>query len=171
MPHIMKKNILLLAFVAFALVACDLNTVISPGVQVSSSLYRTYTTQDSLGRDTIVKDTITFTDSLNIGDTVLIPMVCQGYYDYLRMVKVSPEDTSKMQLSLAWEEEYKSVLAEDADPAHGYLSFLPEKVFAFYTTIKLVPVASGTHRVDIQALSNAKENYSQGSWHFFVAVK
>ena len=170
MPHTMKKNILLLAFVAFALIACDLDTVISPGVQVSSSLYRTYTVQDSLGQDTLIRDTITFADSLNIGDTVLIPMVCQGYYDYLKTVTVSA-DTAKMQLSLEWDEKYQSYLAEDADPAHGYLSFLPDKVYAFYTTIKLVPVASGTHRVDIQALSNAKENYSQGSWHFFVAVK
>ena len=170
MPHTMKKNILLLAFVAFAFVVCNLDTVISPGIQLSQSLYRTYTVQDSLGQDSIVKDTITFTDSLNIGDTVLIPMVCQGYYDYLRTVTVSA-DTAKMQLSLAWDEKYQSYLAEDADPAHGYLSFLPDKVYAFYTTIKLVPVASGTHRVDIQALSNAKENYSQGAWHFFVAVK
>lgn len=170
MPHTMKTKVLLFALVAFALVACDLDTVVSPGVQLSSSLYRTYTVQDSLGQDSLVRDTISYTDSLNIGDTVRIPMLCQGYYDYVRSLKITT-DTAKLHASLLWDDEYKSYLAEDADPEHGYLSFLADQVFAFYTTLIYVPVASGTHRVEIFIQSNAKEPYSQGAWHFNVAVR
>ena len=170
MPHPMKKNILLIAFVAFAFAACNLDSVISPGVQLSSSLYRTYTVQGSLGQDSLVRDTISYTDSLNIGDTVRISILCQGYYDYVRSLKITT-DTAKLRASLVWDDEYKSYLAEDADPEHAYLSFIPEKVFAFYTTLIYVPVASGTHRVDILIQSNAKEPYSQGAWFFNTAVK
>ena len=170
MPHTMKKKILLIAFVAFALVACDFDSVVSPGIQMSSSIYRTYITQNELGQDTLIRDTIALNDSVNIGDTLRLPMVCQGYYDYLRTLKVSV-DTTKLHASLAWDTAYSSSLAEDADPEHAYLSFLPEQVYACYTTLTYVPVASGTHRVDILVESNAKGNYSQGSWYFFVGVK
>ena len=163
MPHIMMKyKFLFFALVAFVFVSCDLNTVASPTVDVSRSHYRT----TAAG----VKDTITYTDSLNIGDTVLVPILCDGRFDYLRMVKIGA-DTTKLRVSLLWDEKFQSCLTADADPEHGCLAFKADSVYRCYTSIKYIPKASGTHRIDIVLLSAAKEGYSNGAWHFNVAVK
>lgn len=170
MPHTMKYKFLLFAFVAAAFVACETKSVISPGIRFSSALYRTYTVQGSLGQDSIVKDTISLQDSLQLGDTVRMPMVCEGYYDYLRALTIST-DTSKVKVSLAWNEEDSACLSDEADPEHGRLAFLPDKVYACFTTLTYVPVVTGTHRIDITLTSAAREGYSEGAWHFNLAVK
>ena len=170
MPHIMKKGFLIIALSALAFVACNTDTVVSPSAQLSSSHYRTYTVPDVLGQDSLVRDTITFGDTVRIGDTVRVPILCNGYYNYLRSV-ITTADTTKMLVSLLWNDEFRSSLADDADPAHGRLTFLADKVYACYTTIVYVPKMSGTHRLDILLTSSAKEGYSDGAWHFFVPVK
>ena len=170
MPHIMKNRYLIFALVAFAIVACNTETVISPSAKFSTSHYRTYTVPNVLGQDSLVRDTITFGDTVFVGDTVRVPIQCNGYYDYLRSITAST-DTSKMRVSLMWDEEYNSYLADDADPAHGRLTFVADKVYACNTTIIYVPKASGTHRIDLLLLSAAKEGYSEGAWHFNVPVK
>ena len=169
----MKRNIsfgLFLAVIVMAFIACNTRSMITPVFQTSNTLIRTYTVQDSLGRDSIVTDTVTFTDSLNVGDTVRMGLMCNGFYDYLKTVKVSG-DTSKVKTSLEWPDSLSYVLASDADPAHGVLTFLPEKAYAIYTTVTYIPVASGTHKVDIGLLSAAPESYNQTAGYFFIAVK
>ena len=170
MPHTMKYKFFLFALVAVAFVACETKSVVSPSVRVSSSLYRTYTVQDSLGQDSLVRDTISLLDTLRVGDTVRMGMVCEGYYDYLRTVTIV-SDTSKVKVSLAWDEKNKTCLTEAADPEHGKLAFVADSVYACFTTLTYIPVASGAHRIDISLISAAQEGYSQGSWHFNIAVK
>ena len=146
----------------FALVSCNTRSVFSPSLQQASELIRI----SAEG----VKDTITFSDSLQIGDTVHVGMLCNGFYDYLRTV-VMAGDTNKVKTSLEWPDSLGYVLAEDADKEHGRLSFVPEKVYAIYTTLTYIPVASGTHRVDIQINSAAPESYNQYNGYFVIAVK
>ena len=145
-----------------AFIACNTRSMITPGFKTSDTLIRT--TVEG------VTDTITFTDSLNVGDTVRMGMMCNGYYDYLKTVKVGG-DTSKVKTSLEWPDSLSYVLASDADPAHGVLTFLPEKAYAIYTTVTYIPVASGTHQVDIRLLSSAPDAYSQTAAYFIIAVK
>lgn len=170
MPHTMKYKFLLFALVAVAFVACETRSVVSPSVRVSSSLYRTYTVQDSLGQDSLVRDTISLTDSLRIGDTVRMGMVCEGYYDYLRALTIV-SDPSEVDVSLSWDEEAKHLLTSAADPEHGKLAFVADSVYACYTTLTYVPVATGTHRIGISLVSAAKDPYTEGAWHFNIAVK
>ena len=165
MPHIMKRNILVslsLALIAVAAVSCDTRSMITPGLQTSTSLIRT----SAAG----VKDTITLTDTLSVGDTVRMGMLCRGFYDYLKTVVVSC-DSSKLSVSLAWPDSLNSALASDADPAHGRLSFLPEKAYAIYTTLTYIPKVSGMSQIDIKLTSSAPEKYSESSAYFFIAVK
>ena len=165
MPHIMKRNSLLylsLALLTLAFASCNTRTMFTPGLQTATQLIRT----SAAG----VKDTITMTDTLNVGDTVRMGMICNGYYDYLRTVVVSG-DTSKVLTSLAWVDSLNYVLDEDADPAHGRLSFLPEKAYAIYTTMTYIPVATGVHKIDIKITSSAPDKYNQYSGYFMIAVK
>lgn len=162
----MKRNIsfgLFLAAIVLAFAACNTRAMITPYFQTASTLIRT----SAEG----VTDTITFQDSLNIGDTVRVGMMCNGYYDCLKTLKVGG-DTSKVKTSLAWPDSLSYVLASDADPEHGVLSFLPEKtVYAIYTTVTYIPVATGTHQIDIRLTSTAPDSYNQCSGHFIIAVK
>ena len=161
----MKRSVLF--FLSFALVAlmtvsCNMDSVISPGVQYSSYLYRT--SADG------VQDTITLNDSLQVGDTVRFPMVLNGYYDYITSF-VATTDTSKVHVSMMWDDAYKSYLTEIADPDNGILAFKPDQVYAFVTTLVYVPMASGTYRIDLELNSSAPSPYSQWAGHFFIGVK
>lgn len=165
MPHTMKRNILVyisLVVLTLAFASCDTRSTFTPGFQTSEMLIRT--SMDG------VKDTILLTDTLNLGDTVRMGMICEGYYDYLKTIVVSG-DTANVHTALAWPDSLSFVLAEDADPAHGRLSFLPDKAYAIYTTLTYIPVATGMHRVDIKVVSNAPDPYSQSNGFFMIAVK
>ncbi len=169
----MKRNVLFISsFVILTVLAvsCDLKTVMSPGVQFSSVLYRTSSVTDSTGQVVLVNDTITLSDSLNVGDTVRLPMILNGYYDYITSFAVST-DTSKVHLSLMWGDEYNSYLTTAADPEHGILAFKPDAVYAFLTTLVYVPQVSGTYRIDMELNSAAQAPYSQWTGHFFIGVK
>ena len=169
----MMRNILFsLSFVlvTFMAVSCNLGTVISPSVQASSQLYRSYTVIGSLGQDSIVQDTITYKDSLSIGDTVRWPMVINGYYDYLVSFKATA-DTNDVRLSFAWDPVFDTLLIETSDYSHGVLEFKPAKVYAGLVTLVYVPRRSGTHQVDLVLNSAAQEPYSQWAGHFNMAVK
>ena len=63
------------AAIGFAVVSCDMTTVISPRINVSRQLVRTNLSG--------VCDTIMLDDSLNIGDTVRMGLLLNGYYDPL----------------------------------------------------------------------------------------
>ena len=161
----MKRNVLFilsLVMIALMTVACTQETVVSPGVRHSSVVYRT----SAAG----VKDTITLSDSLQVGDTVLFPMVLNGYYDYLNTFMVSA-DTTKVQVSLLWNEEDSACLAPSANPEQGLLVFNAGAIYACMTTLKYVPKASGVHRIDLALTSAARSPYSSWAGYFYIGVK
>ena len=147
---------------AVAFVSCNSKAVFSPNLQTAAQLIRV----SAEG----VRDTITFNDSLQVGDTVYLGMLCNGFYDYLKKVSATG-DESKVLTSLEWPDSLSYVLADDSDQEHGCLSFLPEKVYAIYTTLTYIPVASGTHKLDFQITSAAPESYNLYSGSLVIAVK
>ena len=147
---------------AVALVSCNSRAMFSPSLQTATEMIRV----SAEG----VRDTVTFNDSLQVGDTVYLGMLCNGFYDYLKKVSATCEN-SKVLTSLEWPDSLSYVLADDSDQEHGCLSFAPEKVYAIYTTLTYIPVESGTHKVDIQITSAAPESYNLYSGYFLIAVK
>ena len=117
-----------------------------------------------------VMDTILYTDTLQVGDTVLMPMAIQGYYDYLTSFR-AVADTNALKVSFLWDEEHNSYLTSTADPAHGYLVFAPEKVFSGVVTLCYTPQKAGSHTVELQIASSAPTGFSQGAGQFTVNVK
>ena len=169
----MKRNILLvfsLVLVAICAVSCTGEAVMSPNVQYGSAVYRTYATVDTLGRDTIISDTISLSDSLQVGDTLRFPLIINGYYDYLTSF-IASADTSKVAVSFTWDEELSDFLSPAADPEHANLTFEPAKVYACLTTLVYVPKAPGSHRIDLLLTSAAKPPYAEWQGHFFIGVK
>ena len=161
----MKRKLLLSLTVfvlSLLLASCDTKAVISPSVQVSSWLYRTSIEG--------VQDTITLRDSLSVGDTVRMPVILNGYYDYITSF-VASADTSKVDLWFAWDDEFNSCLLPNADPEHGVLAFKADSVYACVTTLVYVPTQSGTHRIDMSLNSSAELNYSNWSGFFLIGVK
>ena len=162
---IMKRKLLLSLTVfvlSLLLASCDTKAVISPSVQVSSWLYRTSIEG--------VQDTITLRDSLSVGDTVRMPVILNGYYDYLTSF-VASADTAKVNLWFAWDDEFNSCLMPNAAPEHGVLVFKADSVYACVTTLVYVPTQSGTHRIDMSLNSSAELNYSNWSGFFLIGVK
>ena len=143
-------------------VSCNTENVFSPNIRFSSVLYRT----SAEG----VKDTITFSDSLHIGDTVYLPMILDGYYDYL-ISFTAQADSDKVKVSFPCDDEFRKYLASSSDLEHGKMVFLPDQVYACYITFAYVPVKSGTHRIDFLLESSARDPYSEWSGHFEIGVK
>jgi len=165
MPHTMKNVIIRLAavlVVVSAVVSCNTKSTFTPGLRVLSVLQRT--TAEG------VQDSISLADSLNIGDTVRMTMIVDGYFDYLLSV-VAKADTGKVKVSLEWNDEQMDMLSPEADLQHGKLIFLPSKVPACVTVLTYIPVESGTHPINIDVTSFAEAPYSSSSWSFNVAVR
>lgn len=157
----MKCKSVLFVLVALMAVSCDMTTVVSPRITVSNELIRTSITG--------VRDTISFGDSLNVGDTVQLGMLLNGYYDYLVSFEATA-DTSKVRLSVAWPDSLGGV-TEASDPAHAKLVFIPDSVYACLTTLSYVPVSHGVHPINLVLSSAAKAPYSQSAIQFYIAVR
>ena len=69
---------LVIALVALGLMSCDGTAISSPSIQAASKMVRT----SAAG----VRDTINLNDSLNVGDTVRLSLIVQGYYHYLTVL-------------------------------------------------------------------------------------
>lgn len=158
-----RKFLFVITFAAigFAVVSCDMTTVISPRIDVSRQLVRTNLSG--------VCDTIMLDDSLNIGDTVRMGLLLNGYYDPL-VSFVASADESKVHLSLNWPDTLGGITAE-SDPAHAKLIFIPDSVSACLTTLSYVPVEAGSHQINLTLTSSAKAPYSQGALQFNIAVR
>ena len=145
-----------------AFVSCESNSVISPGIVVYPQVVRI----SAEG----VSDTITVTDSVNVGDTLRLTMHVNGYYDYLKSI-VATSDVEKVKVSLPWNEEQTGVLAEDADPENGKLVFKPDSVTVCVAVLRYIPLKSGAQSVHIAVRSNARENYNYNEWTLPLGVR
>lgn len=165
MPHDMKKHLFVfLSVIAFVctFVSCEGKSVMSPGIKVSSVVVRTSIEG--------LCDTIDIRDSVNVGDTLRMTMVVNGYFDYLKSI-VAQSDTDKVKVALPWNEAQMGVLTDDADPEHGKLTFKPDSVVLCVAVMRYVPRKSGAQNVDIVVRSNAEENYSSGQWTLNIGVR
>lgn len=161
----MKKHLFFgLSFIAVivAFVSCNMKAVMSPSIKPSATLIRT----TAAG----VRDTISYSDSLNVGDTVRMSAILNGYYDYITSF-VAASDEANVDVSIIWQDSTITYLAEDADPEHGILKFVPERVYGCYVPIQYIPKHSGTYRIDLTVTSAAESPYSNQQKFFYIAVR
>ena len=161
----MKKHLFFgLSFIAVivAFVSCNMKAVMSPSITPSATLIRT----TAAG----VRDTISYSDSLNVGDTVRMRATLNGYYDYITSF-VAASDEANVDVSIIWQDSIITYLAEDADPEHGILKFVPERVYGCYVPIQYIPKHSGTYRIDLTVTSAAESPYSNQQKFFYIAVR
>ena len=161
----MKKHLFFgLSFIAVivAFVSCNMKAVMSPSITPSATLIRT----TAAG----VRDTLSDTDSLNVGDTVRMSAILNGYYDYITSF-VAASDEANVDVSIIWQDSTITYLAEDADPEHGILKFVPERVYGCYVPIQYIPKHSGTYRIDLTVTSAAESPYSNQQKFFYIAVR
>jgi len=152
---------LVIALVALGLMSCDGTAISSPSIQAASKMVRT----SAAG----VRDTINLTDSLNVGDTVRLSLIVQGYYHYLTSFSATSDTT--MLVGLAWNQADSAALAPGSDPEHGKVIFTPNSAYVFLTNLRFTPRYSGTHRIDMIVASSAGEPYSPQLYHYDVVVR
>ena len=163
MPHTMKRiYLLVLPVLAILLASCEGKNVSTPVVRASSTIIRT----SAAG----VQDTISYQDTLCVGDTLRMGIIASGNYNALTSF-IAKADTNHVRVSLAWDEEYDQYLTANADPAHGVLKFVPEQVYAIQTTLKYIPRTVGTHTINMVVASDAGESYSPREYNFDIVVK
>ena len=152
---------LVIALVALGMASCIGTAVSSPSIQAASKMVRT----SAAG----VRDTINLTDSLNVGDTVRLSMIVQGYYHYLTSFSATSDTT--MLVGLAWNQADSAALAPGSDPEHGKVIFTPNSAYVFLTSLRFTPRYSGKHRIDMNVASSAGEPYSPQLYHYDVVVR
>ena len=152
---------LLLPLVALYLVSCEETAQSTPTLQASSLLLRT----SAAG----VTDTITYRDTLQLGDTVLMGIAAYGNYNNLTGLRAQT-DTTKLKLGFKWNHDDDQYLAAGSDPEHGILLFQPGQINLCVATLRYIPVQAGTHRVEITVSSDAGANYSPRMFYFNVVA-
>jgi len=159
----MKRIYLFLVPVlALLMASCEQKAVSTPSVQASTAVVRT----SAAG----VRDTISYQDTLCVGDTALMALFVSGNYNCLTSFVVQT-DTSNVQVSLAWNTENDPYLTDGSDPEHGKLVFVPEKVYAISTSLKYIPRKAGTHTISFIVSSDAGSGYSPREFRFDTNVK
>ena len=159
----MKRFFLfLLPVLAVAMTSCDLDVASTPTIQFSTVRIRTSITG--------VKDTISLSDSVCIGDTIRLGIAAHGVYNHLESV-LAKADTSKVSVALLWNEEQMNLLTEDSDPQHGSLKFATDTIFGIATVLIYIPKEAGKDTINIVACSDAKGEYSRSVLQHTCIVK
>lgn len=163
MPHPMKK---FFPIVVVAFAALFLNSCLEGDYQSTPriSVYALYRTNPSG-----VKDTLRFGDTIQVGDTVLAPMLLEGMYNELVYFKVSA-DTSLFDYILVRDTTNAHLLASDSKPEEGYLHFV-SGCYLYPAMLRYVAKKSGTYPIHVELGSTANEKYSPVKGYFNQTVK
>jgi hypothetical protein len=137
------------------LVALSLSSCFGSDYQASPVIYVAKAYRTAIDG---AKDTIRFGDTLNIGDTVRVPMVLSGVSHPLTSFSVSA-DNSAFIYALRYDSTGMEAIAEDSRPEEGYLHFKDNYVVipvSFY----YVPKKSGKYTIHFSLSSLAEQKYS-----------
>lgn len=146
----------------FALSACDTTPKSTPYVQGSTTVFRT----NAAG----VRDTISYADTIQVGDTVRMHLLLYGQLNTLTYFTATC-DTSAIDMGLELADEQWAVLTKDSDPANGKLVFDPEQVIAFTTWLRYSPRRSGVLPIELVIGSNAGKDYSPQAFSLSMKVR
>ncbi len=163
MPHTMKKcfPLVWVACAALFFSSCLTGDYQSTPRITVYQLYRT----NLAG----VEDTLNYGDTIQIGDTVLAPMLLEGVYNNLVYFKVSA-DANAFDYDIVKDTLYQHLLAEDSKPEEGYLHFV-SGCYLYPATLRYVAKKSGTYPINVEIGSTANEKYSPRSGSFNQPVE
>ena len=164
----MKRFFLfLLPIVAVTMVSC-INLVENPSSTPTLQIGGIIVRSNLAG----VRDTLTnFKDStISVGDTLRVEMHVSGVLNNLTSVEAKA-DTSKVKVSLAWNEKDKDFLTSDAKPENGLLTFKPKTVVSIGTTLTYIPRKAGDYKISITVTSDALPEHSPRTWSFETTAK
>lgn len=154
MPHVMKTiyKLLVLAVVAMGVCSCDMESQSTPGMAYSKSDVHVTHLDGS-------RDTITFGDTLLVGDTARMEMSFYGITHSLTIAQVTYEPDGVACSFECDSVMFKDVLEPDTRLHEGYLHFQPNTM-----TVRViycyVAKSAGTHPMNFVVESMAKEPYS-----------
>ena len=164
MPHTMKRYLIILSVLALCAcvwVSCDTEAQSTPEIVSPNTLIRT----SAEG----VRDTITYADTLHIGDTVRAQLFLYGHLNYLTRFQATSD--ASIQMYLAKMPEDSIYLLPESDYSKCLYVFTPEKVSLCVTTLVYTPTQAGKYRIEMVLASSAKEAYSPRTFYFDTNVK
>ena len=153
-----------LPVLATVLVSCEGKNICShtPELYVDSYIVRSSTAG--------VRDTLSsFNDTTIVGDTLRIGMLADAFCNNLLSIKVDV-DTNKVKVLMAWKDEDKTLLAADAKPEQGLLTF-KSGLSAVKTTLTYIPRKAGDYKVSITLSSDALAEHTPRTWSFNAVAK
>ena len=154
--------LLILPLLTLAIVACEPKAESTPLLQGSTTVFRT----TAAG----VRDTLQYTDTLCIGDTVRMSILLEGYLNTLTSF-MAKADTSVLAVAVEVLPEQMQLLTTGTDLEKAILKFVPEQVMVFTAKLRYIPRSAGTHRIDMTLASNASEQYSPRYYYVDIRVK
>ena len=107
-----------------------------------------------------VHDTISYNDTIRVGDTLRAPIILYGGYNNLLEFRASA-DTAMADFQLLLDSGYTDAyyLTKSSDPAKGYLQFAAD-VYLYPVNLWFVPKQSGDLKIDMTLSNTAEEKYS-----------
>ena len=154
-------------FIAIAICAFGLSSCLNsddhstPLIQFSRYVYRS--TLEG------VQDSVKLTDTVNVGDTLRLPILLYGGFNNLTEFKVTYE-SSECDFKLLIDSAYTQHLTDASDPENGYLKFI-EDIYVYPTAMWFVPQKTGDLKISMTLSSTAGEKYSPLNAWFIFPVK
>ena len=150
------------ALCAMVLVACNTKSQSTPIIQSASVLYRA--TPDG------VHDTISITDTLNVGDTLRLNLLLNGYFNCLRSFYVR-SNASEVNVALELPAEADPCLATGTDLENAQVVFVEDKLYLCPATMRFIPLKSGKPHLELVLASDADEPYSPRTYTYEPVVR
>jgi len=161
----MKKQVVILLSVlasVFAFTACEGGAQSTPEIHYAGKVIRT----TAEGQ----RDTVLFTDTFHIGDTIRWNMVAYGVYNPLKYFIVST-DTSKLGLSILADPGDSVAFAAGTDLEHAQIYFKPQFVMIWGGWLRIIPHQSGTHDISLTIANEAGKDFSPRTYSTAIKVK
>ena len=165
MPHIMKHSSLFFAFIAtilaFAMSSCNDMAVSTPELWYAKLMIRNTPAGTC--------DTIPYTDTIHVGDSLRWNLLVDGRYNTLQRFEATC-DTSVFLLSVEIASVDSIPLAAGTDLEHGKIVFASQKVYACPIWLHFSPRKTGTHKIQMVIASDAGQGYSPRSWEYTSTI-
>lgn len=114
-------------------------------------------------------DTTVLGDTLSVGDTLTVPLLLHGGYNYLKSFEVKAGE-EVFDLTLLTDSAYLPLLDSVSVPQKGKLVFV-SKCYLFETRLRYVPLKAGDYRIEMTLATDASEKYSPRTWWFTQSVR
>ena len=148
--------------ISFVLDSCMMGDAQSTPEFYASQMYRVHASG--------AQDTLRMVDSVNVGDTIRLPIVLSGQLNSLKSF-VAQADDDAFKHWITCDSALLEFLTSASKPDKSILYFEPEKLVVASANFWFIPLKSGGNAITFTLANDANEQFSPRSFSFTPVVR